>query len=599
MSADARTLRPPPPRMAACSIRKQRLRSVLSACRRAGSLSYATSHKNGDYHDHIGTTQTHQSHTDVAAVAAHHETGSFAAPDDGYKDASTSRYGMDNFIYKLTETGQPVSVYAMDVTTSDGKTDGTSENDYPYSYPYGMDGFEGAPDMIAVLGNFHGLIKFPKADGTTIDLVNRKFSHYDAWVAKIDMATKSVVWATSERIEGRGYGRSVVTTAAGHVITATESRDGNKYTGNLTKFNGATGAVVWQKNFGTHLTFNGAKISSSGEKVYVTGRFKGKDSTAYAPAQALTTSCGDGEDTSAMVAEFDVSSLTSDGPSATWVTKIGCGNGATAAFVQGDNLYVYGYNGENSILPHDSTSTVAKCTLSGDLGGFLVKLNKADGKCLWAMDTGSPSRNPKMVANADSVWISTASSGTVKLDADKSMGLGASYDLLVAKFRASDGVGLWGAAMGGAQTEYMYDMTMTPSGPVTVGYSQSSSVTLGDVTTTNLQKQAAQVADPTASGPRAMFVMQISTTDANPSCLTCAADGDLADATVNANTCYADAQCIVGGSFSTVNECFRCDPGTAQTALTTVVGVNHCFIDGKCTAKDGYRPSFRSYNTGR
>jgi hypothetical protein len=571
----------------------------LSACRRAGSLSYATSHSNGDYHDHIGTHAAHQSHTDVAAVAAHHETGSFAAPDDGYADAATSRYGMDNFIYKLTETGQPVSVYAMDVTTSDGKTDGTSENDYPYSYPYAMDGFKGAPDMIAVLGNFHGLLKFPKADGTTINLVNRKFSHYDAWVAKIDMATKSVVWATSELMEGRGYGRSVVTTATGHVIAATESRDGSTYSGNLTKFHGDTGAVVWQKNFGTHLTFSGAKMSSSAEKVYLTGRFKGKDSTAYAPAQALTTSCGDGEDTSAVVAEFDVSSLTSDGPVATWVTVIGCGNGATATFVQGDNLYVYGFNGETSILTHDSTSTEAKCTLSGDMGGFLVKLNKADGRCLWAVDTGKPSRNPKMVANLDAVWISTASSGTVALDANQTMGLGTSYDLLVAKFQASDGVGLWGAAMGGPQTEYMYDMAMTPTGPVTVGYSQSTSVSLGAVTTTNLQKQAAQVADPTASGPRAMFVMQISSTDAVPACLTCAAGGDLADATVIANKCYADAQCIDSGSFSSVNPCFQCDPAKAQTALTTITGVNHCFIDNKCVAKDEYRPAFRSYNTGR
>ena len=165
----------------------------------------------------------------MAAVAAHHETGSFAAPDAGYPDASTSRYGMDFFIYKISETGQPISVYAMDLTSSDGITNRSSENEYPYGNPTGIDGFErsGAPDMIAVCGEFMGKLKFPKADGTTlVELVNRKYSHWDSFVAKIDMATKSAVWVTGEGLEGRGYANSVVTTAAGDVITATQGRSG-------------------------------------------------------------------------------------------------------------------------------------------------------------------------------------------------------------------------------------------------------------------------------------------------------------------------------------------------------------------------------------
>ena len=141
--------------------------SAYCLSRRAGSLSFATSHSNGDYYDHLGAHAAHKSHTDVAAVTAHHETGSFAAPDAGYANAATSRYGVDTFIYKLDEaTGQPIDVYGIDMTTSDGKTDGTSENDYPYGYPTGIHGFDGEPDMIAVSGFFMGKIKFPKADGT-------------------------------------------------------------------------------------------------------------------------------------------------------------------------------------------------------------------------------------------------------------------------------------------------------------------------------------------------------------------------------------------------------------------------------------------------
>jgi hypothetical protein len=560
-----------------------------------GSLSYATSHNNGDYHDHIGTHAAHQSHTDVAAAGAHHETGSFAAPDDGYPDAVSSRYGMDNFIYKLSETGQPVSVYAMDVTTSDGKTDGTSENDYPYSYPYGLDGIEGEPDMIVVGGAFFGRIKFPKADGTTIDLVNRKFSWYDGYVAKIDMATKSVVWASSDHLEGRGYFRTVVTTAAGHVITATDTYDGKGYTGNLTKFNGLTGALVWQKNFGKEInSFRDVKLSASGEKVYVTGAFKGKDLTTYAPALATMTSCDDGEKASAVVAEFDVAPT--DGPVAQWVTHIGCGNsrGAKGTFIEGDYLYVVGELSEPSdlLVPADGVAADA-CKLAGDLGGFLVKLKKDTGKCVWAKDLGA---TRKVVANADFVWTQTSDDDPFTLDADHTV-VPSDRDSITAKFKALDGVGLWGAAVGGSGRDWGYDFTMTPTGPVTVGYSQSSTLSMGAVTATNLQKQAAQAADTAAA--TAMFVMQISTTDVVPSCLTCPADGDLTDATVNANKCFADGQCIDNGGFSTVNECFRCDPSAGvQKSLTTVVGVNHCFIDGKCKAKDDFRPSFRSYNTG-
>ena len=59
--------------------------------------------------------------------------------------------------------------------------------------------------MIAVCGEFMGKLTFPKADGTTlVELVNRKYSHWDSFVAKIDMATKSAVWVTGEGLRGGG-----------------------------------------------------------------------------------------------------------------------------------------------------------------------------------------------------------------------------------------------------------------------------------------------------------------------------------------------------------------------------------------------------------
>lgn len=166
---------------------------------------------------------------------------------------------------------------------------------------------------------------------------------------------------------------------------------------------------------------------------------------------------------------------------------------------------------------------------------------------------------------------------------------------MVAKFQASDGVGLWGANMGGSANDYFRDTTMTPTGPVTVGYSQSPSVSVGAVFTTNLQRQAA---DPGDKGAYAMFVTQISSNDVVPSCLTCPSGGHLADATTNAGTCYVNDQCLDDGKFSTVKPCFRCDAGTSQTALTPVTD-NHCFIDGKCVPDGEAAPYYEKYNSDR
>jgi hypothetical protein len=363
--------------------------------------------------------------------------------------------------------------------------------------------------------------------------------------------------------------------------------DKKNLAGRLSKFNGLNGALVWSKNFGTGLYQRYGKMSVDGETAYMTGRFKGKDSTAFAPL--TTTSCGDGEDDSVVVAAFDVSP--SDAPVASWVTVIGCGSREGGSFVEGDFLYASGrLSSETTLTPADGVAADT-CKMTGALGGFLVKLNKADGKCVWAKDIGSTRWAPRVVANADSVWTSDYSSSSVELDAERKV-VPAGNDMIVVKYRASDGAGLWGEAIGAEGTERGYDMAMTPQGPIAVGYSDSAAISLGAVTANNLQ----QTDD--VDGQSAMFVLQMSMTDTVPPCLTCADGADLADGTITASKCYADGQCIDSGSFSTVNPCFQCDPDTAQTALTTVT-VDHCFIDNKCVAKGSNAPAFRSYNTAR
>ena len=563
---------------------------------RSGALSFGTSHSNGKYYDHLGSHDAHKDHTQVATDAPHVETGSVVG--GSYTDATNSRYGRDHFVYKLGDKGEPVSVYAADLTTIEG---GTPTSDSP--------AIRARPEALAAIGSdvfvqgvYYGKLTFPNAKaGGNIELVNSNTADqsgfYDLWVAKLDMSTTppSAAWVVSPgdfQVKTRGAGIAV--TAAGHVLTFHD--DEKAKNGVVTKYSGVDGAVVWEKNFGKAIaTFRDTKMSTSGEKVYLTGSFKGKDSTTYAPALATMTSCDDGEKVSAVVAEFDVAPA--DGPVAKWVTNIGCGGskyGAKGTFIEGDFLYVVGESSEASVVPHVATSTAAACTMTGELGGFLVKLNKADGKCVWAKDLGAAKR---VVANAVSVWTMYSDDDPYKFDAEHIV-KPADRDVIMGRFDASNGVGLWGSLVGGPARDYAYDMDMTPTGPVTVGYSKSDSLTVGAVTATNLQNQAASAVKAGDVGHYAMFAMQLSTTDVAPACLTCGAGGDLLSATVNANKCYADGQCIDRDSFSTANPCFRCDPDTADKSLTKVLD-NHCFLDGKCIAKDFPRPAFKSYNTNR
>ena len=88
----------------------------------------------------MGTHTTHKTHTNVAADAAHHVTGSVVG--GSYTDATNSRYGRDMFVYKLGDKGEPVSVYAADLTTIEG---GTPTSDSP--------AIRARPEALAAIGS--------------------------------------------------------------------------------------------------------------------------------------------------------------------------------------------------------------------------------------------------------------------------------------------------------------------------------------------------------------------------------------------------------------------------------------------------------------
>jgi len=560
----------------------------------------------------LGTTTVQKNHMQVVGVAAsiQHSTGS------DHFSRSGGNHGMDMIIYKISDDGVPAGVYAVDLLPHDG-----DKETEPRAYYTGLATFEGNTDEVATVAYMReGKLTFP-ADGADI-VLEVASDMYEIIVSKVDMATKKTLWASkSAASKGKpawvaesssyygAYSGSVTSTAAGHVIGSwmpyerTKSRSRVRG-GALSKFSGTNGATVWEKTY-TPEEFSMANTkmaAGAGETVYVPGAFKGKDSTAIAPL--TMTSCNDGESTTSFITHLDVSP--SDGPAAAWAVVVGCGGGATGTFVEGDYLYVVGELNAASTLVTLPTPTAGAtvCTLNGDLGGFLVKLNKADGTCVWAKDTAFSS---KVVADGNSVWtmhypVDYGRSYPHSFDAAHTLKAD-NNDILMGRYQASDGAGMWGVGIGGSGDDRATDMAMTPAGPLAVGYSESEKITIGDaVTAVNLKHQAAE-AEPDATdkadaGGDTMFVIQLSKNDVNPSCVTCAAGEDFSDATITTGSCYADSVCLSDGDRSPSMPCFRCDSGTDQKVLTGPITNTdeHCYWDGMCYPKGFKKDNYRSYN---
>ena len=104
-------------------------------------------------------------------------------------------------------------------------------------------------------------------------------------------------------------------------------------------------------------------------------------------------------------------------------------------------------------------------------------------------------RGSTAVSDGTSVWTFVGGSSPKAYDATHTIYPNAeSDDVFVAKYAASDGTGQWATSIGGTAKDRFADATMTPAGPVYVGYGQSDSVALGGLSIDNLQHRAAQAA---------------------------------------------------------------------------------------------------------
>jgi hypothetical protein len=418
---------------------------IFAAGYASGNLTFASVHASnpasGEVNDHT-------------KVGVDHATGSYAG--GRYTKAANSQHGMDAIVYKMSEAGVPESVYAIDTVPADGKIADSINGKYGgYSYIYGLEPFQSDTTHLAVVGSFRGNITFPMASGADITLTNWKSGDYDGFVSKLDHVQQKAVWTTGLHTpKGRNYARATATTAAGHVIVSGDQRPSKSYEGHVTKINGVTGAVVWQKIFKSFYYLYGA--AAFGEDIFLAGRIKGKDVDPI--GAGIVNSSKSGTKESAAIVK-----LNADGTGA-WQTLLGEGRGYDV-FASSDGLHVYA---TGTLSSADVWTGTGACSLDVTapmvLKGFVVKLSASTGACVWAKPTGG---GRKIVADTAAAYMMMYEDDPVQLDATHVVQpRGKEADTLVVKFNAADGAGLWGASIGGSGDDYAYDMAMSPSGPV-------------------------------------------------------------------------------------------------------------------------------------
>lgn len=327
-----------------------------------------------------------------------------------------------------------------------------------------------------------------------------------------------------------------------------------------------------------------SSVDAVDEIAYVSGLFSGAAVDLFAAGTSLTSSSSGG-DSDAFVAALDASS-SSSGPVASWVVQIGGSPAARrpSVTVSGDSLYVAGYL--------SSASSIGTCTMTGALGGYLVKLNRATGACTWARDTPP---NHHVVSDGTHVWTVQTASEPLAFDTSHTLdNIGNEDDVFMAKYQSSDGAGLWATVIGGTGDDVADCATITPNGPAFSGSSQSEALSLGGVTVQNLHHQQAEARagfDPDDShaqnaGQRSLFVVMVASTDEVPSCISSCPSGELSDATIAAGHCYSHGVCVAEGAFSSAHypamSCFRCNSAISQLALSGPDTTNHCYFDDVC-----------------
>ena len=549
----------------------------LNVNRRDGNYSFHSNHIQN------GATGSHGDDPD--AVTTVHATGTHLDPDPDtgvIAPAASAQNGRDAVVTKISEAGVFEGIFAVDTMPVDGKYDDTSLNSGwgGYSWFSDLDSFaaSGDNDNMVAMGLFRGKLTFPTAAGAApVTLENPKWQKYDGFLAKFNVNTHKVVWATGDTIQmptcntntdgtpmkpknkktGEGCDEpasvpgSVATTSEGHIVaTSSYGNSGRSTTnGRIHLFNGNTGANVWTKDLGKGNFVYGTE--TIGTTAYVAGTIDGTEIDPFNTGKKKNYT------DAPVIAAVNASAA----GSGAFEWSLTFGQEGTAISIvadpDGTHLYVGGSLDQAPEAGGGKYTIGSACSLTGKYGGFLMKLAAATGECVWATDTpsiGSASTRFGMRDHGLDVDATGTYIYTVKYDDDPVVfddnhtipNRGLNSDGFLAKYSCADGVGQWVESIGGGGRDYIREVVTTPTGVVIVGATTSQSIELGDAKIDNLQHKRAGGVATARAGQSAHFAMKIHE-EKTLSCIqTCTAD--TTTAVLKNGFCLIGSTCIADGA---------------------------------------------------
>ena len=240
-----------------------------------------------------------------------------------------------------------------------------------------------------------------------------------------------------------------------------------------------------------------------------------------------------------------------------------------------------------------STVTIGSFTFTrafherpGSSLSFIASLNPADGSVLWAADVpgGNAESIFRLSSDGASLYVVSRMDGgsgvlyftdsqgqTTKL---RSLG---SLDLVVMKFNASNGAGIWAIDGGGDGMEWFEKPGIDGHGNfILSGFSQSGFQRFGEHSTRNPQAMSNG-----GDGQGQLYTIQLSATDELPSCVT-SCDSNSNTPVIAPGKCLIDNYCYDDGEFSPYqsNPCYKCDVSASQTEWTGPDTAKHCYLFG-------------------